>query len=278
MTTPLLNKSAGIIQEPKNTPQLPTLIDTHCHLDLDILFSRLNELLSNARTTGVAAFVVPGVHPDGWDRIGHIALKEPDVYPAFGIHPMHSDHATKENLDKLSSIAGRGVAIGEIGLDPAYQVPLERQEQSFRDQLRIATELALPVLVHCRRHFLRTLQILKEEKVSRVGGIMHAYSGSTEMAKEFIRLGFVISLSGTLTWHNAVRPRQLAADLPLSSIVLETDSPDMTPQQFKGQPNQPAWIAETVNIISKIRNMDPTDVATATFMNTKRILPGIIAS
>ncbi len=271
-------KPAGIIQELKNTADSPILIDTHCHLDLEILFARLNELLSNAHTAGVAAFVVPGVHPDGWDRIGHIALNKPDVYPAFGIHPMHSNHATKDNLAKLSSIAGLGVAIGEIGLDPAYFVPLERQEKSFRDQLRIATELGLPVLVHCRRHFQRTLQILKEEKISRVGGIMHAFSGSTEMAKEFIRLGFVISLSGTITWDNAVRPRQLAADLPLSSIVLETDSPDMAPQQFRGQPNQPAWITETVNVISKIRNIDPTDVATATSVNTKRILPGIIAS
>jgi TatD DNase family protein len=188
---------------------------------------------------------------------------------------MHSDHATRENLAKLCSIAGLGVAIGEIGLDPAYQVPLEMQEQSFRDQLRIATELDLPVLVHCRRHFQRTLQILKEEKISRVGGIMHAYSGSIEMAKEFIQLGFVISLSGTVTWHNAIRPRQLAADLPLSSIVLETDSPDMTPQRYRGQPNQPAWMIETLHAITKIRNVNPYDIAETILANTKRILPGI---
>lgn len=256
----------------------PALIDTHCHLDLDIIFPRLQEILSSARSAGVSSFVVPGVHPDGWGRIMQIASKEPGVYPAFGIHPMHSSQATKENLDKLSAIAGQGVAIGEIGLDPAYQASLEEQEQSFRAQLRIATELRLPVLIHCRRHFQRTLQILKEENSSRVGGIMHAFSGSPEMAKEFIRMGFAISLSGTVTWTNAVRPGRLAADLPLCSIVLETDSPDMAPQQFKGLPNQPAWMTETLYAIAKIRNMDPADVAAVISVNTKRILPGILAS
>jgi len=275
MTTPLLTKSTGIIQDQKDSAELPVIIDTHCHLDLETLFPRLNELLSNARAAGVAAFVVPGVHPDGWDRIRHIALCEPGVYPAFGIHPMHSDHATRKNLGILRSIAGQGVAIGEIGLDPAYQVPLEVQEQSFRDQLRIAIELNLPVLVHCRRHFQRTLQILKEEKVSKIGGIMHAFSGSTEMAKEFIHLGFAISLSGTITWDNAIRPRRIAEDLPLSSIVLETDSPDMTPQQFRGQLNQPAWIKETLHTIATIRDMNPNDIAASVLANTKRILPGI---
>ena len=265
-------------QEPPTAGDFPALIDTHCHLDLDILFPRLQEILSNACIAGISSFVVPGVHPDGWDRIMQIASQEPAVYPAFGIHPMHSSQATKENLDKLSTIAGQGVAIGEIGLDPAYQVSLEIQEQSFRAQLRIATELGLPVLIHCRRHFQRTLQVLKEEKASRVGGIMHAFSGSTEMAKEFIRLGFVISLSGTITWDNAVRPKQLAASLPLSSIVLETDSPDMAPQQFRGQPNQPAWLIETFNTIAKIRDMNSTDIAAAVLTNTKRILPGIQAS
>jgi len=257
---------------------LHALIDTHCHLDNDILFTRLQELLTSARNTGITSFVVPGVHPAGWDRIIQIATSEPGVYPALGIHPMHSSLANQNNLDKLRTIAGQGIAIGEIGLDPLYEVDLARQEEAFRSQLGIATELGLPVLIHCRRHFQRTLQILKDEKASRVGGIMHAFSGSPEMAKEFIRIGFLISLSGTVTWSNAVRPRQLAASLPLHSIAIETDSPDMTPQQFRGQPNQPAWLKETLYSIASIRNMTPHDIAAVTFTNTRRILPGIATS
>jgi len=101
---------------------------------------------------------------------------------------------------------------------------------------------------------------------------MHAFSGSTEMAMEFIKLGFAISLSGTVTWRNAVRPVRLAAELPLSSLVLETDSPDMAPQTHRGKPNQPAWLVETLNTAAEIRGMSPTELATATLINTRRVL------
>lgn len=254
------------------------LIDTHCHLDYEPLRSSLPEVLSSARNAGVVGCVVPGVHPGDWDRMARIAREHDGIYPAFGIHPMHADKADAAALARLSELAPGGVAIGETGLDPAYAVPMEVQEQAFREQIRLANRLGLPVLVHCRRAFQRTLLILKEERAGHAGGIMHAFSGSPEMAREFIRIGFAISISGTVTWEHAVHPVRLAGAIPLESLVLETDAPDMAPQAFRGQPNQPAWVREVLVAVANIRGMMSSDVARAAFANTKRVLGRIPAA
>jgi TatD DNase family protein len=132
---------------------------------------------------------------------------------------------------------------------------LETQERAFREQLRLAVSLGLPVLVHCRKAFQRTLQILQDEGARNVGGIMHAFSGSAEMAREFIRLGFAISISGMVTRDNSVRLQRLVRELPLESLVLETDAPDLTPQCYRGQPNQPAYLLETLKAVARIKGV-----------------------
>ena len=243
------------------------LIDTHCHLDQERFAARLPQVLEAAAAAGVTRFVVPGVHPRDWGRMAAIAQRHEGVYPAFGIHPMHADTADDATLQRLADLAPAGVAIGEIGLDPLYPISLDIQERAFREQLRLASSLGLPVLVHCRRAFQRTLQILGEEKAGRPGGIMHAFSGSVEMARQFIRLGFLISISGTVTWDNAVRPARLAGELPLERLVLETDAPDLTPQRFRGQPNQPAYLTEVLAAVARIRGALPADVAARTTQN-----------
>lgn len=245
------------------------LVDTHCHLDLKPLVSNLSVVLASARQVGVTRFVVPGVHPANWERMDAIAREHAGVYPAFGTHPMHADLADDQALGRLAEIAARGVAIGEIGLDSLYSVPLEVQERAFREQLRLAVSLGLPVLVHCRGAFQRLLRILREEDARRVRGIMHAFSGSVEMALEFIRLGFLISISGTVTWDNAVRPVRLARQLPLESLVLETDAPDLPPQVFRGQPNQPAYLVEMQRTVAQIRGIRPVDVLMQTTKNAE---------
>ena len=179
------------------------LIDTHCHLDCEPLGSRLPDVLAAAERAGVIGCVVPGVHQDGWERIGRLGREHAGIYPAFGIHPMHAGMADDAVLARLSDLAVAGCAIGEIGLDPSYTVSLGQQERAFREQLRMALGLGLPVLVHCRRAFQRTLRILREEKAGQVGGIMHAFSGSPEMAREFIRIGFAISLDRKSTRLNS---------------------------------------------------------------------------
>jgi TatD DNase family protein len=247
------------------------LIDTHCHLDLEPLYSQLEAVVSRAHQAGVSQFVVPGVHPRGWKRISSIAEQYKEISPAFGIHPMHAVTADDCTLSDLAECASAGIAIGEIGLDPAYTVSLERQERAFRDQLQLAVSLGLPVLVHCRRAFQRTLRILQEEHAHHVGGIMHAYSGSPEMAKKFIRLGFAISISGVVTRDTAVRSLRLVRELSLESLVLETDAPDLTPQRYRGQPNQPAYILETLYAVAGIKEVTPEVVARSSCAASRKI-------
>jgi TatD DNase family protein len=239
----------------------PGLIDTHCHLDLEPLSLCPAAVVADARLAGVTHFVVPGVHPDGWERIACLAREHEGIFPAFGIHPMHAGTADACSLSRLAVLASSGVAIGEIGLDPSYTVSMECQERAFREQLRLAVSLGLPVLIHCRRAFQQTLQILQQEGARRVGGIMHAFSGSSEMAREFIRLGFAISISGMVTRDNSVRLPRVVQELPLEALVLETDAPDMTPQRYRGQANQPAYLVETLHAVARIKGVEAVDAA-----------------
>lgn len=250
----------------------PGLIDTHCHLDLEPLCSHLDQVLPTAHRAGVSQFVVPGVHPDGWVSMSELAGRHESVFPAFGIHPMHAAVADDDTLSRLRIFAPTGIAIGEIGLDPTYAVSLQQQECAFREQLRLAVSLGMPVLIHCRRAFQRTLRVLQEENASQVGGIMHAFSGSAEMAREFIRLGFVISVSGVLTRGGAVKPLRLVQELPLESIVLETDAPDLTPQRYRGRWNQPAYMIETLQQVARIKGIDPKKAARSSRDATQKIL------
>lgn len=248
------------------------LIDSHCHIDLEPLKSVFSELLLEATSVGITGFVVPGVHPDGWSGIYEMADEEPAIKPAYGIHPMHSECLNDQIMEGLLKFAVKGVAIGEIGLDPSYKAPMELQENVFRKQLRIAVALDLPVLIHCRRAFQRILKIMREERIAHVGGIMHAFSGSVEMAHEFAKLGFAISISGSVTWDNAVKPISIARKLPLEQLVLETDSPDMTPQRYRGSINRPAWIMETARTLAAVRKISIEEVAEVTSANVTRIL------
>lgn len=251
----------------------PGVIDTHCHLDLAPLYPRVAQVVADARRAGVTGFVVPGVHPEGWARIEILTRDHAGVYAAYGIHPMHAGTADAALLARLAGIAGRGVAVGETGLDPAYDIPLECQERAFRAQIRIATDLGVPLLVHCRRAFQRTLQVLRDEGAERVGGVMHAFSGSVEMAREFIRLGFVISISGMVTRENTVRLPRLVQELSLNDLVLETDAPDMTPQRYRGESNQPAWLIEALTAVARMKGVSPVVVARGCRETSLRVLP-----
>ncbi len=250
----------------------PVLFDSHCHLDLEPLSSELPHIIQQANAAGVLGFVVPGVHPDGWAGIALLAAENPHIFPAYGIHPMHAASVTDQVLESLSHFSIKGVAVGETGLDPAYPVPLDLQERVFREQLRVAVHHGVPVLIHCRHAFQRLMNVMREEGAHQVGGIMHAFSGSAEMAREFIRLGFAIAISATVTRHNAVKPLRVARELPLEHLVLETDAPDMTPERYRGAFNRPAWITETALRVAEIRGVSIEEVARITSDNVRRIL------
>lgn len=249
-----------------------TLIDSHCHLDLGPLKTDFVKYMTDAESVGVRGFVVPGVHPDGWPGISSMSAEYRQIFPAYGIHPMHADIVTAQVMENLLMIAPLSVAIGEVGLDSSCKVSMSQQEPVFREQIRIALKHDLPILVHCKQAFQRVLTILQQEGAEKTGGIMHAYSGSPEMAHEFIRLGFVISISGTVTLNNAVKPLKLARELSMDNLVLETDAPDMTPERYRGRFNRPEWIMETAVKVAELKGISLEDVAVASTANLRRVL------
>jgi TatD DNase family protein len=248
-------------------------IDTHCHLDDPVLFDQLSDVIENARLAGIDRFVIPGVSPDGWGRIASLADAGSGIFPAFGLHPMNADLYHEGIMADLAHYAEEGVAIGEIGLDYLLtEIPRERQLQAFRGQMRLAVDMGLPVLIHCRRAFKDLLRVLHEEEADKIGGIMHAFSGSAEIATECIRLGFAISVAGPVTYLNAVRPLELVRRISLEHLVLETDAPDMTPEPFRGTSNEPAYLVETAKKVAALKGVGLEEVAVVTTGNAERLL------
>ena len=247
-------------------------IDTHCHLDHPSLAARLPEVLDAAALAGVTRYIVPGVGPAGWDSIAALAKNNNAIFPAYGLHPMLANLYQQALLDRLEFFVQKSVAVGEIGLDYALEgVSRELQITAFRFQLQLAVAAGLPVLLHCRRAFNDLLRIMKEENVQRVGGVMHAFSGSSEIAGECVKLGLCISISGTVTYLNAKRPAEVVGKLPLDSLLLETDAPDMTPEPYRGRANEPAFLLEIARKVAAIRGIDLEEVAEITTRNAERL-------
>ena len=247
-------------------------IDTHCHLDDPSLSDRLPAVLAAASSAGVTRFIVPGVEPAGWPRSAALAREEAGVHAAFGLHPMHAALWSDRVLAELTQWLPQGVAVGEIGLDYLLEgVPRELQADSFRAQLRLAVGHGLPVLIHCRRAFRDLLAILREEHVERVGGVMHAFSGSPEVARECLGLGLSISVAGPVTYGNAVRPVEVVRQIPLERLLLETDAPDMTPEPYRGQDNEPAYLVEVARKVAAIKGVSVEEVAAVTTANAERL-------
>ncbi len=248
-------------------------IDTHCHLDLPPLRDELEQVLSRAESAGVGCFVVPGVTPEGWGGISSLCSANARLLPAFGIHPLWSYLGDDDALEVLVSHLDGAVALGEVGLDYSSGAPDRLvQQELFRRQCRLAVERGLPLLTHCRGGFADLLRILKEENAFRVGGIMHAFSGSAELACEFSRIGFYISVCGTVTYGNAVRSPRVVSQVPLECLVLESDAPDMAPVPFRGRTNEPAFILEVARKIAAIKGGAMECVAEVTTANAMKAL------
>ena len=230
------------------------------------------DVLASAREVGVERFIVPGVSPEKWEGIARLAAGTPGVYSAFGLHPMLAAHYEEPLLENLAGYAANAVAIGEIGLDYALTgVSREAQATALRGQLRLAVRMGLPVIIHCRRAFDDLIHILREERVREVGGVMHAYSGSPEMARIFAKEGLLISLSGTLTYNNAVKSPLVASRIPLEQLLLETDAPDMAPEPHRGKVNEPAYLPETARAVARVREIGVDEVARVTTTNAERL-------
>ncbi|MBC3345522.1 TatD family hydrolase [Pseudomonas sp. SWRI196] len=253
------------------------LIDTHTHLDFPDFDADRPALLAESRALGVRQMVVLGVYRDNWQRVWDLAQGDPDLYAALGLHPVYLDQHRPDDLGQLRQwlirLAGHRqlCAVGEIGLDYYIEtLDRERQQALFEAQLHLAAEFELPALIHVRRSHAAVIATLKRMGPKR-GGIIHAFAGSFEEAREYIKLGFKLGLGGAATWPQALRMHRVLAKLPLDTVVLETDSPDMAPAMFPGQRNSPAHLPAICEALAGIMSVSPEQLAEASTANAREL-------
>ena len=249
------------------------LIDSHTHLDFPDFDADRSALLAKSRALGVRRMVVLGVYQGNWQRVWDLVQSDPDLHAAFGLHPVYLDQHQPTDLselgDWLSRLAGHRqlCAVGEIGLDYFIEtLDRDRQQSLFDAQLQLAADFNLPALIHVRRSHAAVIATLKRFKLKR-SGIIHAFAGSKEEAREYIKLGFKLGLGGAATWPQALRMHRVLAELPLGSVVLETDSPDMAPSMFPGQRNSPAHLPDICTALAGIMAISPEQLATESTAN-----------
>ena len=254
-------------------------IDTHCHLDADEFSGTQNELVHEAASVNVNVIVIPSVSRSNFATVQTLSAHYAGCLPAYGIHPMYVDQAVPEDLDVLREYlqAGRPFAVGEIGLDFFVEnFNREAQEIYFVAQLKLARQFELPVLLHVRKAQDTVLKHLRQHKVR--GGIAHAFNGSPQQAAEFIKLGFKLGFGGAMTYPRATKLRELARTLPLDSIVLETDAPDMPPAFLsRGQPNRPSYLPRIAETLAELRQIPVAEIARITSANARTVLPALAA-
>jgi len=250
------------------------LIDSHAHLEMPDFKRDLEEVIQRAKESGVDYLFTVGTEEKDWKRALEIASSHPRVYAILGVHP----HNTKEIDDRTYPILSelcqnpKVVAYGEIGLDFFRNLsPREIQVKRFREQIALAKELHLPVVVHDRNAHQETLDILKSERAEAQGGIIHCFSGDDRMAKECIDLGFYISIPGTVTFKNAGAFQEMIRKLPLDSLLVETDAPFLAPVPFRGKRNEPSLVRYTVQKIADLKRIPFENVAEATSANALRV-------
>ena len=252
------------------------LIDTHCHLDAAEFDPDRDAVHTMARAAGVERIVVPAVAVDSFNRVKTSVARYPGCVAAYGIHPLFVMQAKEADLAVLRDwlLSEKPVAVGEIGLD-FYVTDLDpaRQEFFFIEQLKLAKEFNLPVLLHVRRSVDLILKQLRRFKLS--GGIAHAFNGSRQQADEFIKLGFKLGFGGAMTFSGSTRIRQLAATLPLESIVLETDAPDIPPAWLAGGRNAPAELLKIAEVLAELRGLSLAAIAGQTTLNARAVIRGI---
>ncbi|MFI0471441.1 TatD family hydrolase [Halomonas sp. HMF6819] len=257
-------------------------VDSHCHLD------RLSEhtydgdvdaALAAARAAHVSQFLAIAVTLDDMPGLAALARRHQDVAISAGLHPLASiEHEPEVETIKEAADQFGAVAIGETGLDYHYRdrVSVEVQHERFKRHLIAATELELPVVVHTREAKEDTLALLREHTDPNVAGVLHCFTEDIEMAREAIRLGFYISLSGIVTFASAKSLRELAKVLPLDRLLIETDSPYLAPVPHRGKPNEPAWVVEVAECIAAERGISVDEVAMQTTANFYRLFRGAV--
>lgn len=247
------------------------LFDTHCHLDFEVFNRDRNEVVERARAQGIEQFMLLGVTCEQWAQLPRVASEIGSAYYSFGLHPYFIEKHQPEHLETLKQQLlehgsdGRLRAIGEIGLD-AECGHMERQQQLLREQLRLAREHQLPVILHHRKTLDKLLKMVRESGPQR--GVVHAFSGSYEQGKAWVEQGYYLGIGGTITYPRAKKTRDAVARLPLDAMVLETDCPDMPVCGHQGERNEPARLRQVLSALASITSLSEKDVAERTYRNS----------
>ncbi|WP_409303619.1 TatD family hydrolase [Peribacillus sp. SCS-155] len=250
------------------------LFDTHVHLNAEQFQEDLNEVIERAQQAGVSNVVVIGFDRPTIKKAMELVEKYDFMYAGVGWHPVDAIDMTEEDLIWIEELAAhpKVVAIGEMGLDYYWdKSPKEVQKEVFRKQIRLAKKVKLPIIIHNREATADIVEILKEEKASDVGGIMHCFSGSPETAKECVEMNFYISLGGPVTFKNAKKPKEVAEVIPLDRLLIETDCPYLAPHPYRGKRNEPAFVKLVAEQIAEIKGISYQQVADITSQNAKKI-------
>jgi TatD DNase family protein len=241
------------------------LIDTHCHLTFEQLVGDIDAVLTRSKAAGVTGWITVGTDTEQNRKVIELAEGYENMYAAVGIHPHDAKNVTAGTITELKKLAQneKVVAIGETGLDFHYDFsPRQDQRRAFAQQLKIAAELNLPVIIHCREAFDETMEILEQygRSVKRV--VFHCFGGSAEQAKIVLDYGFYISFTGVVTFKNARKTRQAAGIVPVDRLMVETDCPYMSPEPMRKQKiNEPALMIHTARCLAELKGMDLGDFA-----------------
>ncbi|NLT95144.1 MAG: TatD family hydrolase [Clostridia bacterium] len=250
------------------------LFDTHAHIDDNRFAGETDQVIARAQKEGVSLIVNVGYDLLHAGQSIALAEKYDFIYASVGLHPHDAKDADEKFWQEIYKLANhpKVVAIGEIGLDYYYEnSPRDVQREVFRRQIRVAKDLNLPIIIHNRDAHQDTLSIVREENASLVGGVFHAFSGSWETAREVLNLGFYISVGGPVTFKNARKIVEVVEKTPLSSLLIETDCPYLTPHPYRGQRNEPAYVRFVAEKIAEIKKISYEEVAAVTKENGMRL-------
>ena len=251
------------------------LVDAHCHLESEEFSEGLEGVLDRARGAGVVALITAAVTPEEWERSAAIAATHPEVAFAWGIHPWFARPEHVGCMAALYEARARGaVAIGEIGLDAKIDVPMALQQALFEAQLAVARDCELPVVMHCRGAFNELLASLDRTGVPERGGMVHAFSGSVEIAEQCLRRGLSFSMGASLSYRPSPKRMRVLERIYPDHLLLETDSPDMPPAGCE-KPNEPANIVRNLEGAAALLRVSPEDIARYTARNARELFGGM---
>lgn len=270
--------------------------DSHCHFDFVEFNADRAALWRACNAQGITQLLIPGVSPDQWQTAAQLCVQYAGLCYAAGIHPhwierqswfqtdknnlldkavrekiaalIHQEFAQQEFIQSAHSV--NCVAVGECGLDKMIATPLELQQQLLRIHIEVANQLRKPLIVHCVRAHNEMIALCKKNK-PQAGGVIHAFSGSYEVAQQYVDLGFYLGIGGTITYERAQKTRAAAAKIPLEFLVLETDAPDMPLHGKQGQRNSPEYIPQIAQVLADLRGISVDKVAATTCSNTMRL-------